>query len=309
MHESLIFQLRPVIESALAQTEPHCGRGIGGGLIFEGNYDWHSSVHAHWALLSMARVTADNELRDRILKRLSPANLAVEYQFLADDTNFELPYGRAWLALLLSELERHPHAYVALPQLRELIADQVVAWLEATRFGAEAELTQAENVACGSHQSWLFAFWLLQLSAPGDATQARLDALRPRIEEQRANLNAHQPTPHDFLYLPAVLYAVDRAQLASNIAFYDGDCTLKLETIERHNCHTAGANVARLWPLAFAQTGAFERALAPILSDTTQWRDDFLHVAHWVPQFIWLGLIIERGEFPAQRTRQQSYII
>ena len=303
MNNAIYRELRPVIESALLQTEPHCGRGAGSGLIFTGNYDWHSSVHAHWALLSMARATNDDGLRSQMLARLSPECLAAEHQFLRDNTDFELPYGRAWLALLLSELERHPHGYSALPQLRELIETQVAAWLEATQFGAEAELTEAENIACGSHQSWLFAFWLLQLSAPGDAVQTRLDALRNRIEDQRDELNAAQPTPYDFLYLPAVLYAVDRAQLASNVAFYAGDCSLQLQTIERANCHTAGANVARLWPLAFEQSGRFERALAPIMADTTQWRDNFIHVAHWVPQFIWLGLMIERGEFPARAGR------
>ena len=306
MSTELISQLHPIIESALNQTEPHCGRGTGSGLIFTGNYDYHSSVHAHWALLSMARLSDDEALQTRMLKRLSPANLAAEHQFLADGVEFELPYGRAWLALLLSELERHPHGYDALPQLRALIENQVASWLEQTRFGDEADATEAENVACGSHQSWLFAFWLLQLSAPTAGVQSRLDALRPRIERERERLNAAQPTPYDFLYLPAVLYAVDRTDLASNVAFYAGDCALQLETIERANCHTAGANVARLWPLAFNKSGEFERAIAPILNDTTQWRDDFLHVAHWVPQFIWLGAMLERGEFAARREPNQT---
>ena len=218
---------------------------------------------------------------------------------MADDEEFELPYGRAWLALLLGELKRHPHNYDELPQLRALVENQVARWLEATRFGDEADVTEGANVACGSHQSWLFAFWLLQLGAPGAKAQARLDALRARIETQRDKLNAAQPTPYDFLYLPAVLYAVDRTQLSSKVAFYAGDTSLQLETIERHNCHTAGANVARLWPLAFARNGHFARALAPIMADPTQWRKDFLHVGHWVPQFIWLGLMLERGEFSA----------
>ena len=306
MPTAIVRQLRPVIESALAQTEPHCGRGTGSGLIFTGNYDWHSSVHAHWALLSMARLNKDDALRAQILARLSPDNLAAEHRFLSEDAQFELPYGRAWLALLLAELERHPHGYKALPQLRDLIENQVVAWLETTRFETQADETRAENVACGSHQSWLFAFWLLQLSAPGAEVQRRLDKLRERIESERGNLNAATPTPYDFLFLPAVLFAVDRTNLISNVAFYAGDCALQLETIERANCHTAGANVARLWPLAFDKSGQFERAIAPIIEDTSQWRDDFIHVAHWVPQFIWLGLMIERSEFPAQRRENRN---
>ena len=290
-------RLRPVLASALLQTQPHCELGVGSGLIFTGNYDWHSSVHAHWALLSMARVNRDEALQSQMLARLSPASLAAEHQFLAADETFELPYGRAWLTLLLAELERNPHGYDALPPLRALIEDQVISWLEANDLDA----------TCGSHQSWLFAFWLLQMSAPGATTQARLDALRPRIESARQSIRATAPGDYDFLYLPAVLFGIERAQWAAEIAHYAGDCTLQLQTIERHNCHTAGANVSRLWPLAFQKSGAFERALAPILRDTSQWRDDFLHVSHWVPQFIWLGLMIERGEFPAQRDTREFH--
>ena len=292
-------QLRPVIEAALLQTQPHCELGVGSGLIFTGNYDWHSSVHAHWALLSMARVTDDDALQTRVLARLSPANLAAEHQFLAEDQMFELPYGRAWLALLLAELEQHPHDYDALLQLRALIENQVASWLELTPL-------DEVQVRCGSHHSWLFALWLLQLSAPAAATQTRLDNLRSRIEGARQNINATAPSDYDFLYLPAVLWSVERAQLAAEVAPYAGDCALQLQAIERHNCHTAGANVSRLWPLAFEKAGEFERALKPIMADTTQWRDDFLHVSHWVPQFIWLGLMLERGEFVARRALEKA---
>ena len=289
----IIRQLRPVIESALVQTEPHCGLGTGSGLILTGNYDYHSSVHAHWALLSMARMGEDNELRDTISARLSPHNLAAEHQFLADDTQFELPYGRAWLALLLSELAKHSHPYPALPQLRALIETQVIEWLEQTPFEANAAVTTGANIACGSHQSWLFAYLLLQLSAPSNPIQSRLDDLFARIEAARWRIERTRPSDYDFLYLPAVLQAIEATRpTAATAPPYRHSTRPKWQTLERANCHTAGANVTRLWPRAFE--GQFSRALNDVFQRRQQWAGDFLYVSHWVPQFIWLGVMLER---------------
>ena len=274
-------QLKPVILEALTRLEPHCGLGAGSGLIFTGNYDWHSSVHAHWALLSMARLTSDEPLQQLILARLSPENLAAEHQFLAEDNEFELPYGRAWLALLLRELEQHPHAYAALPQLRALIENQVVSWLERTPL----EL-------CGSHQSWLFAFLLLQGCAPSAPIQARLDDLKSRIDAARPGIARARHSDYDFLYLPAVLRVIDATQVSDSTK-YRHSTRPRWRALDASNCHTAGANVSRLWPRAFE--GKFSRALEPIWKKREQWADDFYLVSHWVPQFIWLGLMLECG--------------
>ena len=294
MNPQIIEKLQPVIESALLQTAPHCNRGVGGGRIFTGNYDWHSSVHAHWALLSMARNNRDAELQARILARLSPDNLAAEHQFLAEDSEFELPYGRAWLLLLLSELERHPHGYAELSRLRERIEAQVTDWLETTPFEASAPTTTGENVACGSHQSWLFAYLLMQLSAPAAPIQTRLNALFARIEAARARIEQSRPTDTDFLYLPAVLYAIDctRATAATS---YAHSTRAHWKSLDLSNAHTAGANITRLWPRAFE--GRFRRALPSVLKKREQWADDFLLVGHWVAQFIWLGVMLEADEF------------
>ena len=298
MFSSIIQQLRPVIESALVQTQPHCGRGVGGGLIFTGNYDWHSSVHAHWVLLSMARVSEDNALRDAMLARLSPANLAAEHQFLARDVEFELPYGRAWLALLLSELAKHPHGYSELPQLRNLIETQVIEWLERTPFEADAPVATGTNIACGSHQSWLFAYLLLQLAAPRAPVQTRLDALFARIEAARPRIARTKPSDYDFLYLPAVLQVIEATRRGYAATAYNHATRARWQTLDLSNCHTAGANVTRLWPRAFE--GKFSRSLNNVWKRSEQWRDDFHLVSHWVPQFIWLGCMLERGEFSAQ---------
>ncbi len=295
MEFDIINQLRPVIESALTQTEPHCGHGVGSGQIFTGNYDWHSSVHAHWALLSMARVSDDDALQTQMLARLAPDKLAAEHQFLAQDTEFELPYGRAWLALLLSELEKHPHNYRELPQLRALIETQVVAWLERTPFEADAPKTTGASVECGSHQSWLFAFLLLQLSAPGAPVRARLDELFARVDAARGRIARARHSDYDFLFLPAVLRAIDATRPQPFRERYRHSTRTKWRKLDPSNAHTAGRNVTRLWPRAFENR--YNRALPGLCKRREQWADDFHLVGHWVPQFIWLGALLERGEF------------
>lgn len=298
MNTKIIQQLRPVIESALLQTQPHCGRGVGSGLIFTGNYDWHSSVHAHWALLSMARLSQDAVLQKQILARLSPDNLAAEHQFLADDTQFELPYGRAWLALLLSELEKHPHDYAAFAGLRALVETQIIEWLEHTPFEADAPKTTGANIACGSHQSWLFAYFLLQGCAPSAPVQSRLDALFARIDAARPSIARARHSDYDFLFLPAVLRVIDATREAATTP-YRHSTRPRWRALDLSNAHTAGAGITRLWPRAFE--GRFSRALPSVLKKREQWADDFHLVSHWVPQFIWLGVMLERGELGAKR--------
>ena len=74
--------------------------------MFGGSYDWHSCVHAHWALSSMARAHNDADLEDFLLQRLNPHSLARVADELSAAPEFELPYGQAWLLLLLCELSQ-----------------------------------------------------------------------------------------------------------------------------------------------------------------------------------------------------------
>ena len=150
-------------------------------------------------------------------------------------------------------------------------------------------------MACGSHQSWLFAFLLLQLSAPSPPIRARLDALFPRIDAARPGIARARHTDYDFLFLPAVLRVIDKTHRLPASDRYRHSTRPKWQSLEAHNCHTAGAGIVRLWPLAF--DGKYSRALERVWPKREQWQGDFHLVSHWVPQFIWLGLMLERGEF------------
>jgi hypothetical protein len=76
---------------------------------FYGNYDWHSSVHSHWALVRIL-VNFPEEvksLHDTVLltleKSVNVENCKVEATYLEGSATFERPYGWGWLLRLSAE--------------------------------------------------------------------------------------------------------------------------------------------------------------------------------------------------------------
>lgn len=80
--------------------------------VFDGCFDWHSSVHMHWSLLRLAAAHPDLASSPAIVRRfdahLRPELVARElaYVLAPGRAGFERPYGWAWLLKLQSELER-----------------------------------------------------------------------------------------------------------------------------------------------------------------------------------------------------------
>ncbi|CEM22016.1 unnamed protein product [Vitrella brassicaformis CCMP3155] len=84
------------------------------GLVaaFHGCIDWHSAVHAHWAVLRVARALRQSDaLSDDIRRMATTLERTLTSERVDKDTleglrryrSFELPYGRAWLLLLVRE--------------------------------------------------------------------------------------------------------------------------------------------------------------------------------------------------------------
>lgn len=250
--------------------------------MFTGNYDWHSSVHGHWALLSMARQTGDSDIESLMRARLSPENLRREREVLFDGEHltFELPYGRAWLALLLAELSEREEYRAEVLSFRQQVEEQLLDWLETHSFDSP----QFQRAAA-SHNSWLFALFLLQLSRLPHH-QSRLDALNGRVQEFGALVQNRPSDGYDFLHLPSLLALVEGAQCDFQSPM--------MGAVEMQNCHNAGAAVTQLWPLALADSAAFERELEAIMARPELWREDFHMVSHWVPQFLWMGIYLQQ---------------
>lgn len=75
---------------------------------FYGCFDWHSSVHMHWALIRLLRHVPDGfESAEavRVLDaHLTPANLEREGRYFDQRPAFERPYGWGWALTLAHEL-------------------------------------------------------------------------------------------------------------------------------------------------------------------------------------------------------------
>lgn len=77
---------------------------------FYGCFDWHSSVHGHWMLVSLLRQFPDLDNRKEIMEKLSTnlsaLNIEKEVFYFSGPQNssFERTYGWAWILKLAEEL-------------------------------------------------------------------------------------------------------------------------------------------------------------------------------------------------------------
>jgi hypothetical protein len=117
---------------------------------FYGCYDWHSSVHNHWALIKILKHYPDipeaKEIRERLNKSFDGSNIKAELksiQLFDEDSSslydvFEFPYGRSWLLKVADELLRWNDTtaqrwYLQLKPLSDYLADRYkTTWLEVT---------------------------------------------------------------------------------------------------------------------------------------------------------------------------------
>jgi hypothetical protein len=279
MYENILKELSAEIQLSIDRSAPYFGDGGDGG-VFSNSYDWHSSVHAHWAALSIARVTMDSEAQKRILSRLSKDALLREQRRLNENPGFEMPYGRAWLLLLLHEIKQHSSAeQMWLTSFKDTLTENVIDWLER----APASGGRACN---GSYDSWVFAYLLLRESRPSAKFAGAQSALAKSIESRGCRNQV--ATGNDFVN-PASLYAYIHGSTEAPTL----DPLPEGGVIDLSNCHRLGVELSQLWPLAKGnaqERARFRESLTEFLSSPARWKGDFVTTSHWIPQFVWFGI-------------------
>ena len=125
---------------------------------FYGCFDWHSSVHGHWTLVTILSEFPDFEYRDEIIAKLkrniTHENIQKEIQYFDDEhnKNYERTYGWAWL-LKLDEALREWDDTVAvdlqknLSPLTQLIADKFTGFLDKLIY--PIRIGEHSNIAFG----------------------------------------------------------------------------------------------------------------------------------------------------------------
>lgn len=171
---------------------------------FANSFDWHSSVHMHFLLVSLLSTeTAQaapwrDEALDTLTGHLSSENLTAEAAFLRENPTWERPYGWAWAV----ELVRALHASSE-PRLRDLatgaevlaetVFDLTVAWLPK----------MAAPVRHGLHSNTAFGLRRILLGARDLGRHGVVDAIagaarRCFAEDQAWNFHQER-SGQDFL--------------------------------------------------------------------------------------------------------------
>ena len=247
--------------------------------VFDGCFDWHSSVHMHWSLLrlrvlepalaSRAAIAAhfDAHLRPELVAR------ELAYVVAPGRGSFERPYGWAWLLKLQAELEAQGASAdaarwaAALRPLADEIARRLAAFLEQSHYPVRA----------GTHANSAFAMLLARDYAIG-VGDVRLrevvdHAARRWFGADRAYPAAYEPSGTDFLSAGLCEVLLMRrvlgrgfdawwqgfAPLDEAFARWDSPAVVS-DRLDAQMVHLDGLNLSRAWCL---------RALAQDADDTS----------------------------------------
>ncbi|WP_027137369.1 DUF2891 domain-containing protein [Gaetbulibacter saemankumensis] len=107
---------------------------------FYGCFDWHSSVHGHWSLVSLLKqfpnINDAQSVKKRLLTNLSKENIDAEVLYFQGKHNksYERTYGWAWLLKLAEELHTWDASEARvlennLQPLTDIIVDKFIAYL------------------------------------------------------------------------------------------------------------------------------------------------------------------------------------
>ena len=287
-----LAQLSQVIKTGIMTLEPHAGsRGPG---PFSGTYDWHSCVHAHWALLSMERFGAPVD--DWLHTRLSRAVLEVEFKYLKDNPTFERPYGRVWLLLLINELRRQGLSDTRLESLNDRLQRELIEYLQTHPF---PEHPDRDYPYLGTHYSWMFTHWMGALSTQlnGDDVSEYQALYESRVYPLFDDLRKHDPVPNDFLDLGVM--ADLEILLWQSAKPGEVNYSEIPVSINSKNARMTARLFQELWAQAIYNSASIKNRFDGLLEKEYLWKFDFQYASHFVPQFAWMAVYL--SEFFASK--------
>ena len=237
---------------------------------FCGCFDWHSAVHGHWLLVRLIRTFPDAPFvapaRAALAASLTREHIVAEVAYLRGTgrSDFERPYGLAWLLQLAAELREwnDPQAnawLVALAPLEQEAAARIAAWLPKLSY----------PIRIGEHTQTAFAFGLILdwARTSGATVLARQLEARSRdyyLADRDCPLT-YEPSGQDFLS-PCLAEADLMRRVLPPVAFgawlgaflprlpLDGSGTWLLPAVvtdpsDGKLAHLDGLNLSRAWML------------------------------------------------------------
>jgi hypothetical protein len=133
---------------------------------FYGCFDWHSSVHGHWSLVSLLKqfpqLENADEIKQLLLTNISKENIDKEVQYFYGKQNksYERTYGWAWLLKLAEELHTWEDETARileqnLKPLTDLIAQKYIDFLPKLNY--PIRVGEHTNTAFGLTFAWDYA--------------------------------------------------------------------------------------------------------------------------------------------------------
>ncbi|MFI5142563.1 MAG: DUF2891 domain-containing protein [Thermoanaerobaculales bacterium] len=297
---------------------------------FCGCFDWHSAVHGHWLLVRLVRTFPDAPFvapaRVALAASLTPEHITAEVAYLRGEgrSDFERPYGLAWLLQLSAELREwnDPQGNEwlrALAPLEQEAAARIAAWLPKLSY----------PIRIGEHSQTAFAFGLILdwARTAGAGELARLVEARSRdyhLADRDCPL-AYEPSGQDFLS-PCLAEAdlMRRVLLPPAFAAWLGAFLPRLpldgsgawlqpavvtDPTDGKLAHLDGLNLSRAWMLAGIAAGlpAGDPRIAALHAAAASHRASGLAAVtgehyeggHWLGSFA-VYLVTERGLPPRQ---------
>lgn len=269
--------------------------------VFNGCIDWHSAVHATYALLAIYRHTGDASYLEAAEAKLTPAGLDAELSMVQQGLlPQEIPYGYAWFLTLARERELASGETDLLPLATE-IRDQLRVWLMAR---SEQQIDSGmladdyANLSWAALNLWQWAQWTddAELAAAMEAfvsdqvLDPAYDSTCPFEQEESDADDFFPPCLHRARLL---VTALPGEQHADWLAGWSPAAPALTPIDEPAAAHISGLNFSRAWGLWSLYQASGELVYRDLYLDhmTTHlnhpqyWAEDYYNYAHWVAQF------------------------
>jgi len=264
-------------------------------IIFHGCWDWHSSVHGHWALLESAHLVKDKENLEWVSERLQSKNMEEELQYLRDHPEFEMPYGRAWYLRLMMRLEQIT-GFGDYKCLVQEIALDLREWIENSM--RDPSISEYKN------PSWA----LIQLHDWGihfedhDMVKWVIEKTKENFMNPKINMDLDRQGKGEFFSLwglqTYLIYTVLGADELSK--WLEDDYNLSVVK-DLNTDHHLAINASRAWGFHRAYLATSDQKWKDAYNEHVQvsidlhpvWKNDRRAYAHWVPQFTLYSILMD----------------
>jgi hypothetical protein len=255
--------------------------------IFHGCWDWHSSVHGHWALLESAHFVEDKESLELVSNRLTSKNMENEIRYLRDNPDFEMPYGRAWYLRLMMRLEQITK-FSDYKCLVQEIALDLREWIDNSM--------QDPSISEYKNPSWP----LIQLHDWGghfeddDMVKWVVEKTKENFLTPKLDMDLDREGDGEFFSLWGLqTHLIYTALGAKKLSEWLED-NYNLDVVEDLNTdHHLAINASRAWGFYSAYLATSEQKWKDAYDEHVQaskdlhpvWKDNRRAYSHWVPQF------------------------